>query len=166
MPTSFIWTCIYRIPFDCTLSTKLRYFQFQFLLRYLPLNKFFFDIGIINSKLCSFCKIHDKTSVIYFGNAASLLAFWHEIHKNLLNNFFRITDTIVYFGILDPSQGHFNFIILHAKYYVYCCRCNNTMPNIHHFKSKMKLNCAVEKQIALGRDNLSVWEKKWDFLKI
>ena len=160
------WTAIYRIPFGCTLSTKLRYFQFQFLLRYLPLNKFLFDIGIIKSKLCSFCKIHDETSVHLFWECSITKSFWHEIHKNLLNNFFRITDKIVYFGILDPSQGHLNFIILHAKYYVYCCRCNNTMPNIHHFKSKMKLNCAVEKQIALGRDNLSVWEKKWDFLKI
>jgi hypothetical protein len=159
------WTSIYKIPFTCTLSTKLRYFQFQFLHRYLPLNKFLYDIGITNSKFCSFCNIFEETPSHIFWECNIVNSFWLEIQNNLLNNSFTITDKIVYFGNFDPLHSNSNFIILHAKYYVFCCRCNNTMPNIHHFRSKMKINCAVEKQIALGHDNLSVWEKKWNLVK-
>ena len=53
------WSVIYTIPFEVSLSTKLKYFQFQFLHEYLPLNKFLFDINIVDSKLCSFCKQKD-----------------------------------------------------------------------------------------------------------
>ena len=40
------------------------------------------------------------------------------------------------------------------------------MPNINHFISKLKLSCAVEREIALGRDNLNSWKQKWDVLSL
>ena len=114
------WTTIYRIPHECTLSTKLRYFQYQFLLRYLPLNKFLFDIGIINSNLCTFCKSYPETLLHLFWECTVTRSLWLEIQSTILSDTFRITDKIVFFGILDPLQTNKNFVILHAKYFIYC----------------------------------------------
>ena len=159
------WTVIYTIPFKVSLSTKLRYFQFQFLHKYLPLNKFLFDINIVDSKLCSFCKQEDETSDHLFWECRITKSFWSDVQLKILNNNINITDKDVYFGIMNMFY-HLNFILLHAKYHLYCCRCNKIMKNIHHFRSKLKLSCAVEREIALGRDNLNAWKKKWDVLSL
>ena len=48
------WGLIYSIPFQTSLSTKLRYFQFKILHRYLSVNKLLAQIGFVNSNLCTF----------------------------------------------------------------------------------------------------------------
>ena len=100
------WTTIYRLSFKATLSTKLRYFQFQFLHRYLPLNKLLFDIKFIDSKLCSLCKIDDETLQHFLGDCRIAHSFWLEVqeilHKELHNSFI-ITNRDVFFCITDLS---------------------------------------------------------------
>ena len=87
------------IPFKVSLSTL-----FQFLHRYLPLNKFLFDI--VDSKLCSFCKQEDETSDHLFWNCRIT-----NIQLKILHNNINITEKDVYFGIMN-TYYHFNFILL------------------------------------------------------
>ena len=87
------------------------------------------------------------------------------LHKELHNSF-TITNRDVFLGITDPAFDKLNFVIIHAKYYLYCCRCNKILPTMFQFIYKLKLSCAIEKQIALSRDRLDSWNKKWDLLNI
>ena len=62
------WESIYLLPRICTLSTKLRNFQFKFLHRRIATNSFLF-------KICCFVKQHKKHCFIFSGNARSQKPF-------------------------------------------------------------------------------------------
>ena len=59
------WKDIFSSPFLSCMSTKLRYFQFKILHRYLAVNKLLAQIGIVDSDLCSFCK-REKEDIQHF----------------------------------------------------------------------------------------------------
>lgn len=160
------WREIYRIPFNSTLSTKLRYFQFQFLHRYLPVNKFLFDIKIIDSNLCSFCNQHTETLQHLFWECTISKLFWSQVQSKIIPSNVIINQRDVFFGILDPTNYRYNFAILHAKYYLYCCRCKSILPNIQHFICKLNFECTTEKQIALNNDKLQMWNRKWNYINL
>jgi len=58
------WTFIYSLPRICTVSTKLRNFQFKFLHRRIATNSFLFKIQISDTALCYSCKT-DKETLIH-----------------------------------------------------------------------------------------------------
>ena len=55
------WESVYMLPRICTLSTKLRNFQFKFLHWRIATNSFRFKIHFPESNLCSFCKSAQET---------------------------------------------------------------------------------------------------------
>jgi len=160
------WVEIFTMPLKTTLSIKLRYFQFQFVYRFLPVNKYLNDINIIDSNLCTFCNNEPETMFHLFRNCRVSHKFWQDFQTLTLNNEFNIDYSNICFGSFDPNYKCYNFAILHAKYYLYCCRCNKKMPNIHHFTNVLKLSCAAEKEIALAKDKLDLWNNKWNVLNI
>lgn len=160
------WAEIFIMPLKATLSIKLRYFQFQFVYRFLPVNKFLYDIRAIDSNLCTFCKKEAETLHHLFWNCIISQKFWQDFQILTLKNTFNITYVNICFGTFDPLYKYYNFAILHANYYLYCCRCKDRMPNIHHFTNVLKLSCAAEREIALGKDKLELWNKKWNVLNL
>ena len=132
------WTTIYRLSFKATLSTKLRYFQFQFLHRYLPLNKLLFDIKFIDSKLCSLCKIDDETLQHFFWDCRIAHSFWLEVqeilHKELHNSFI-ITNRDGFFFV-SRIQLLTNLILLLFMPSIICIAVDVTrycLPSINLF---------------------------------
>ena len=65
---------IYLLPRICTLSTKLRNFQFKFLHRRIAADSFLFKIRFSELNLC-FVKPHKKRCFIFCGNAWSQKPF-------------------------------------------------------------------------------------------
>ena len=55
------WRSIYLLPRKCTLSTKLRNFQFKLLHRRIATNSFLFKIKFSDTDLCCFCQNVQET---------------------------------------------------------------------------------------------------------
>lgn len=160
------WAEFYTIPLKSSLSTKLRYFQFQLLHRYLPVNKFLYNLNIIDNNLCSFCKQDVESFQHLFWDCGISSSFWRNVQNIILKSNPNFDKKDILLGIIDSPYYTYNFVILHAKYYLYCCRCKKVMPNIYHFANQLKFNCAVEREIALSRDKLDSWNRKWEILKL
>ena len=53
------WKKTYRTVLNCTIDTKIRYFQYKFLMRILPSNRFLLKCKLVNSSLCDYCAMHE-----------------------------------------------------------------------------------------------------------
>ena len=54
-----------------------------------------------------------------------------------------LNENIVLFGhdINFKSDNTFDLIILQAKFFIYKCKINKTIPHLHLFKRYLKTNC-------------------------
>ena len=156
------WKKNYGMAFKCTLSTKLRYFQYQFLLMYLPLNMFLYKVHLSDTNKCTFCNSSDETLLHFFWECRVTRKFWFDIQSQLMHNIYFVDKKDTFFGIRNPNFDQFNTLILYAKYYIYKCKYLKIRPNIAQFAQKMKFHCLVEKQIALNKDMLGKWERTWN----
>ena len=57
----FDWKNIYMMPFKSTIDTKLREFQYKYIMRIIPTNKFLFKCNLVQSNLCDFCNSYIET---------------------------------------------------------------------------------------------------------
>ena len=65
----------------CTLSTKLRNFQFKFLHRRIATNSFLFKIKLSESNLCCFCQSAQETLLHLFWECPITEAFWNSVQQ-------------------------------------------------------------------------------------
>ena len=75
------WTSIYLLPRLCTLSTKLRNFQFKFLHRRIATNSFLSKIGIKETALCYLCKTDQETLIHLFWECSTTKSFWENVQS-------------------------------------------------------------------------------------
>ena len=62
------WGDIFNVSFQSLLSTRLRYFQFKILHRYLPVNKLLTQIGMIDYNVSTCCnRESENTQHFFFG---------------------------------------------------------------------------------------------------
>jgi len=74
------WRLIYLLPRLCTLSTKIRNFQFKFLHRRIATNSFLSKIGISETALCYLCKTDKETLIHLFWEYSVTKTFWGRVH--------------------------------------------------------------------------------------
>ena len=55
------WKAIFQLPFSTTSDSKLLWFQYRINHHILTTNSYMFKIGIIDSKLCTFCESEEET---------------------------------------------------------------------------------------------------------
>ena len=89
-----------------------------------------------------------KTFSICFGNAIFPLSFGRMF------KIISLTMKAVILGILDPDNKIFNFLILHAKQYIYNARCNDHRLSVTAFKKQFKNTCTIGKYIAEKNDKV------------
>ena len=73
------WRSIYLSPRKCTLSVKLRNFQFKFLHRRIATNSFLFKIKVSDTDLCCFCHKAQEMLVNLFWDCPITSAFWKNV---------------------------------------------------------------------------------------
>ena len=66
--------------------------------------------------------------------------------------------------MIEEGYTLFNFIVMCAKYYIYCCKSRSTIPTLNSFKSILKQRKQIEKIIALRTDTFSRYNEKWSKL--
>ena len=107
----------------CTIDMKLRNFQYKYLMRIVPNNKYLFKYKLAPTVLCDFCAMQEETNAHLFWECSYVQEYWSKIQKFLKDNNLEIELTYyrISFGILDKNNiktSMINFIILIAKYWL------------------------------------------------
>merc|ERR1711862_893224 len=116
---------IYSIPFNATICTKLRAFQFKINHNILYTNEKLHRIKISESPLCTFCNNETETLEHLFVDCDVVANVWQEVLENLLQPFgvTNLTKSEVILGFITTNQQNsvINHIILETKYFIYVC---------------------------------------------
>jgi hypothetical protein len=148
------------------ISTKLRYFQFKILHRYLAVNKLLAQIGIKKSDLCVFCHNNVESIQHLFWDCPEITPLWDQIQTSLLKDptCFNAMDVIL--GILNIDWSHLNFVIIHVKYFIYSCKCKQNKPTYKGLLSYLKSCREVEIYIANRSNKLEKCITKWSNINL
>ena len=152
----------------CTLSTKLRDFQYRLCVGYTVTNVDLTHWGIKNSKLCTFCNIARET-VIHLLHECNIVK---EV-LNQLKNFIQtnvMTDinwsikTFIFNCVHIRPNPVVNLITLIAKQYTYRARCAQIIPNFNLIKSEIHKVHSIELHIAKTKGTVLKHMLKWQAL--
>ena len=162
------WNKIHSLPFSCTIDSKLRNFQYKYIMRIIPTNKLLLKFKIKTTNLCDFCSMFIETLDHLFWYCSYSQHFWNEFNTFLigLNIFIQLNLKTVSFGITDSIKNNsaVNYLLVCAKYFIFINKCLNTTPKFSCFKNYFKRQIEVEKSIAQVNDKLEVHANKWDWL--
>ena len=131
---------------------KLKWFQIRLVHRIIATNIVLMHMGIENDITWSFCR-QDRDSINHiFWSCTYVRSFWEQFQIVLnasCSNATSVTlnENIVLFGhnIHFKSDSTFDLIILQAKFFIYKCKINKTIPQLHSFKRYLKTNFEVYK---------------------
>ena len=118
------WPKIYLLLRICTIDTYTRCFQYKILNNILYLNKRLCCFGLVNSPLCSFCKVIDETILHLFSECNKVLFLWEKLTEKLSRNLQLpiLSPQSATLGFLNLEQNTFiviNHILLIFKLFVY-----------------------------------------------
>ena len=145
------WGDIYQIPMFSSRLTKIRYFQFKILHRRIGVNENLYKFGYVDSNLCTFCSVEIESIPHLFWQCDISTRFWKDVQDHVLKKNVTLTMKYVILGILDTDNSIHNFVILHAKQYIYNARCNDHRLNVTAFKKQLKNIYTIEKYTVLQR---------------
>ena len=114
------------------------------------------------------CNKQIETLLHLFVECDKIKPFWRKTSE-LLHPYGidKINATEIILGILKHERINniTNHIILEAKYYIYVCKLEKTMPNFTRFIKRLKITENIEKQIApKSEKSIKAHEYKWSHL--
>jgi len=160
------WNEIYGVAISSSRSTKLRYFQYQILHRYIGTNENLYKFGYTDTNRCTFCNTEIENIPHLFWYCSFVTRFWKDVQENILDNKVTLNMKDVILGIFHIETCRYNFVILHAKKYIYNSKCNKSALNIIAFKNVLKSVSVTEKLIANKNGKIDDWNKKWNSIAI
>ena len=147
----------------------MRIFQFKFIHRKIATQHFLCKIGISECCDCNFCESYPQTLNHLFLKCKFVCSLWNDIYSWLKSNNIRqrsFTDEEICFGTLILDQFYLiNTVILHAKYFIFSCKYQNTIPKFKPFLLSIRHLERTERIIALNKDRLEFHETKWQAFK-
>ena len=156
---------IYSIPFNTTIYTKLRAFQFKINHNILYTNEKLHKVKLSDSPLCTFCNTETETLEHLLVDCDKVVSIWRDIIENLLQPFgvTNLTKSEIILGCITLAQQNsiINHIILEAKYYIYVCKLEKCIPLYNRFKNRLRITENIEKQIAIKAKKVQKHTHKW-----
>ncbi len=73
------WKGIFSLSYKSTISTKLRAFQYKYLMRIIPNNDYLFKCKLKPSNLCEFCHMNVDSNKHMFWECTVIQPFWSDI---------------------------------------------------------------------------------------
>ena len=160
IPENLNWENIHRQPFHVTIYTKLREFQYKYLMNIIPNNAFLYKCKIVNSNLCDFCNMFIDSSQHMFWECNFIQTFWTDIQNFLTIKLSRTIifskETISFCNVLTNSDGDgtiVNYVTLLAKYFILKNKCNKTIPTVQAFQKYLIERKKIEEYIAFNKGN-------------
>ena len=147
------WNRVFRLPYGAVRDTKVQFFQLRFIHRIIGTNSFLHKIKLKDTPLCTFCNFDIETLEHLFWSCRVTQVFWHSICELLFTHNFNITSDYVNFGLCENINSPINFLILHAKYFLYNCKLNGKCPEAQVFLYKFKFLLEVECQVLCKRND-------------
>ena len=165
-----VWEVAYQMAHRCTIDMKFRNFQYKYLMRIVPNNKYLFKCKLPPTVLCDFCAMQEETNAHLFWECSYVQEYWSKIQKFLKDNNLEIELTYyrISFGILDKNNiktSMINFIILIAKYWIFASKYKMQRPSSEGFLKVLHERKETEHYIALTKDKLEHHNQKWGFLR-
>ena len=127
------WKKIYSINISTSNDMKLRDFQYRYLNRIVPTNKFLTKCHIVSSSLCDFCNMEIETMHHLFWECMHVQFFWTKFRDFFEASGFdvSISEIKVTFGIQNTAEikaNLKNFLIFTAKYFIFVCKYRKKLP--------------------------------------
>ena len=161
------WRKIYTLARSITIDSYSRIFQYKILNNILFLNLPLFRMGISESPLCSYCKLHNETVQHLFFDCAVSKALWLDLKNIFRDNLtlpsLDIQSAVVGFlGTTDKDNLIFNNILLMFKISLYRNRDKNSIT-LHNVLCNLKRREIIERSlVSLNRKKLDFHNKKWE----
>ena len=100
------WKIVHTLPCKSIINTKLRAFQYKYLMKILPNNRFLYKCNITSTSLCDFCNMYIESNKHLFWECLVSRSFWTELEVFL--NEKRININLNYqtisLGLMDQSS--------------------------------------------------------------
>jgi hypothetical protein len=109
------------MPFDCTIDTKLRWFQYRLCHRILGTNYLLNEINKEQSPKCTFCNTEEETLSHLFFDCNKIITLWEELKTWILQktkNLFEFTKITILLCFLERHSNILNFTTLVTKYHL------------------------------------------------
>ena len=129
----------------------LRSFQCKMLNSVLFTNDRLCKIGYISNLNCTFChQLTETISHILFGCSFSN-SFWHEVNGKILSKIKSCRSlSLTYCNVIVGSfeeMDLFNYVVILGKYFLWTCRCKETLPSLSHFIRILLIKYETEKHV-------------------
>jgi len=129
----------------------LKRFNTKFLTQFFIQTKLY-KIGFRTNDLCSFCKSQSESLNHLFFHCPYSKQFWNDLEIywcSISSKRVRLSLQNVLVGIIaentDPLHLLLNYFIMIGKLFLWNCRNNQILPNIHRFRAKNVLKYETEK---------------------
>ena len=152
------WPNIFKVPFYITVDTKLREFQYKYLMHKIPNNQFLFKCKLKSHNICDFCNMCIDSNYHMFWECHIVQKLWTEIRNKFiepslgqLTNFKLSYEIISFCNYEENSLSQnktINFLILVTKYFIFRCKCRDEIPETNHFNNYFKNRLKVEEAIS------------------
>ena len=164
------WKIVHTIPLKSVINTKLRAFQYKYLMKIVPNNRFIYKCNLTNTSLCDFCNMHIECNKHLFWECQWSRSFWTELEVflNVKRIYINLNYQTISFGYMDQSSysNLLNCILIYAKYFIFKNKYTKTEPSFNNFKNYLKYHENLERVIALSKDKINEHEHKWSQLQL
>ena len=146
------WTSIFKHSFIISRETSIQSFQYKIIHRIIPCRKKLHEMKLVDGPICNVCPEVDNLQHFFF-HCSYVYTFWRHLFSwfnTALNHNFIMDDKDILFGIYGIGDKIFvtNYIILHAKLYIYKNRVNeNHNLSLQSFKAQLRYKLEIEKII-------------------
>ena len=110
-------------------------------------------MGIKDDPLCIFCKTHVETTVHLLWDCSITKDFFKSFLSWLrsFHIYIELSEKLFLFGLESGKKvsNVSKFILLYAKYYIYCSRYNNHSLMLEIFKKKLYFMYKIHMEIAI-----------------
>ena len=159
------WKQTYTGAFEITTDTKLRNFQYKFLMRLIPTNKYLYMCQLTSSNLCDFCTMYIESIEHLFWECPIVQNLWVNICNYLRSLGIEVSLNLfdICFGKQTNSnyESCVNFIILLCKYFVFKMKYMKVTPTFDIFKNYLIQRVKIEKEIAMQTNKMEKYLIKW-----
>jgi hypothetical protein len=163
------WKKVYSNTFISSIDTIFRNFQYKYLKRIIPTNKYLYTCNLCISQSCDFCNSHVETIEHLFWNCPHSQLLWSQLQSFLNTKGLSISFNLenISLGIANKiiKDSSINYIIIACKYYIFKMKIKKSIPNFEHFKSFLDSRIDVEKEVAFYKNKLERHQVKWSFYK-